>query len=207
MRAGPLPAAAMRCRSSPTAAAIGSSGRLQSTGRHSPRTSLPPGLVNGGPPCDGDLTGTPTRAGTYAFTVQIRPGDNGFGQQAGPSGTQQLTITIGTGSSDRLALSGTLLGSARLNMECNVDEPVMTFYASDANSGATYTVTETSTGTVLHTFTGIGESPTGQGNYILFAVPASTAATFPSGTNEGSITVTDTVGGSATIPVRKASGC
>ena len=53
------------------------------------------------PVCEWTITGTPTQAGTYSFTVQITPQPNNLGQSAGPSGTQQLTITIGTGSSDR----------------------------------------------------------------------------------------------------------
>jgi hypothetical protein len=64
--------------------------------------SLPPGLQlasqNGDP---WTITGTPAKAGTYAFTVQITASNtNG---PYGPSATQQLTITIGTGSSDRPA--------------------------------------------------------------------------------------------------------
>jgi hypothetical protein len=169
-------------------------------------TGLPPGLQNGNPPCGGAIAGTPTKAGTYTVTATITPGDNESGQQAGPSGTQQLTITIGTGSSDRLVLNGTVDGQVRLNMECGDSEPIMTFYAADANYGATYTVTETSTGKQLDTFTGTTESQLG--DYILFDVPYSTAITFPSGTtSEGSITVTDTAGGSATLPVRRETGC
>jgi hypothetical protein len=41
---------------------------------------------------------SPTRAGTYPFTVQFTPTQDIGG---GPSGTQRLTITTGTGSSDR----------------------------------------------------------------------------------------------------------
>jgi hypothetical protein len=70
--------------------------------------SLPPGLqldeqfnVN-----YWTIWGTPTRAGTYAFTMQITPWNNNAGGIAGPSGTQQLTITIGTGNSDRPAEIG-----------------------------------------------------------------------------------------------------
>ncbi|HXZ71647.1 MAG TPA: putative Ig domain-containing protein, partial [Streptosporangiaceae bacterium] len=70
--------------------------------------SLPPGLQlasqNGDP---WTITGTPTTAGTYAFTVQITASNtNG---PYGPSATQQLTITIGTGSSDRRGYTFTRL--------------------------------------------------------------------------------------------------
>jgi hypothetical protein len=64
--------------------------------------SLPPGLQFGEEPgCEYTITGTPTHAGTYSFTVQITPQPDNLGQPAGPSGTQRLTITIGTGKSDR----------------------------------------------------------------------------------------------------------
>jgi hypothetical protein len=68
--------------------------------------SLPPGLQFGEPDCEWTITGTPTQAGTYFFTVQITPQLNNLGQPAGPSGTQQLSITIGTGGSDRLVIRG-----------------------------------------------------------------------------------------------------
>lgn len=52
------------------------------------------------------IWGTLTQAGTYAFTVQVTPWDNNAGGIVGPSGTQQLTITIGTGHSDRPLIRG-----------------------------------------------------------------------------------------------------
>jgi len=63
--------------------------------------SLPPGLQLGGNTsfgeyCDNIISGTPTSAGTYPFTVTTQA-------QSGSPETQQLTITIGTGKSDRLA--------------------------------------------------------------------------------------------------------
>jgi hypothetical protein len=146
-------------------------------------TGLPPGLQNANPPCNGDISGTPTKAGTYTVTVTMTPGANGFGQQAGPAGMQQFTIAIGTGRSDRLVLRGAAQegSSARLNMGCGTDEPIMSFYASDANSSATYTVTQTSTGTLLHTFTGTTEAANGQGSGVAFAVPLSIAGAIVGG--------------------------
>src|SRR6516165_10025433 len=67
--------------------------------------SLPPGLQLSLPSSEWTVTGTPTQAGTYAFTVQFTPTqDDPFG---GGPGTQQLTITIGTGGSDRLTAIAT----------------------------------------------------------------------------------------------------
>jgi hypothetical protein len=159
--------------------------------------SLPPGLQVGEPDCTWLITGTPTKAGMYAFTVQITPQPNNLGQPAGPSGTQQLTITIGTGRSDRLVLD-----SARLNLECGGYEPVLQLQASDANSGATYTITATATGKQIATYTGSSASPDPAA--VDFAV--SSPGAFPSKTNQ-SVTVTDSLGGSATIPVSVRSGC
>jgi len=159
--------------------------------------SLPPGLQLGLPGAGTSISGTPTRAGTYSFAVQLANVNDASGQIEGPTGTQRLTITIGTGRSDRLVLE-----SARLNLECGSYEPLMQLFQSDANSGATYTVTVTSTGERIHGFTGSSESPTGVD--IRFAVPS---GTFPFGTHPGSITVTDTLGDSATFPVTQSSGC
>jgi len=102
--------------------------------------SLPPGLQLTGPTfgqvCNNIISGTPTTAGTYPFTVQVQAQGNGSGQP-GPSSTQQLTITIGTGSSDRLANA-----SASYNVHTN--KLFVGFY--DANIGALYSVTVTATG-------------------------------------------------------------
>jgi hypothetical protein len=159
--------------------------------------SLPPGLQLGEPDCTFQITGTPTEAGTYAFTVQITPQPNSLGQPAGPSGTQQLTITVGTGSSDRLVLE-----TARLNLGCGTDEPELQLQASDANSGATYTITATATGTRIVAYTGSSASA----DPAAINYPVSSPSAFPSRTGQ-SVTVTDTLGGSATIPVTVRSGC
>jgi hypothetical protein len=117
--------------------------------------SLPPGLQLGEPDCTWLITGTPTKAGTYVFTVQITPQPNNLGQPAGPAGTQQLTITIGTGSSDRLML----LSASWNNGACSGLPPELKLKQSDANSGATYTVTVAASGKQVATFTGSSASP------------------------------------------------
>jgi hypothetical protein len=102
--------------------------------------SLPPGLQFGEPDCEYLISGTPTKAGTYSLTVQITPQPNSLGQIPGPSGTQQLTITIGSGSSDRLA-----------NVAAAFNGHLFKVFVSgyDVNTSALYSVSITSTGQVL----------------------------------------------------------
>ena len=101
--------------------------------------SLPPGLqiVDPGLCSEWIITGTPTQAGTYPFTVQITPTQDGGG---GPPGTQQLTITIGTGSSDRPLITGASWNGHFSSLSVN---------GYDANVGASWSVSVTSTGRVL----------------------------------------------------------
>ena len=101
--------------------------------------SLPPGLQLGDPGVCSEwtITGTPTQAGTYPFTVQITPTQDGGG---GPPGTQQLTITIGTGHSDRPLITGA---------GWNVHTSILGVNGYDANVGARWSVSVTSTGRVL----------------------------------------------------------
>ena len=154
--------------------------------------SLPPGLQLGEPICEWTITGTPTQAGTYSFTVQITPQPNNLGQSAGKSGTQQLTITIGTGKSDRLVLARAVWSVHKVGQPLQIQ-------GFDANSGATYKAVATATGKKIGTFTESSASPDGT---ILqnFSVPPASGI-FPSETNPGSVTVTDSLGGSAIIPV------
>ena len=103
--------------------------------------SLPPGLQLSGPTafgqdCNNIISGTPTTAGTYPFTVKIQAQGNGSGTP-GPSGTQNLTITIGTGKSDRLANVGASYNE-------HTGKLAVSFY--DANIGALYSVTVAKTG-------------------------------------------------------------
>ena len=99
--------------------------------------SLPPGLQFGEPGCEWTVTGTPTQAGTYAFTVQITPQPNNLGQIPGPSGTQQLTVTIGAGHSDR-----PVVHASWRNYQLVVG-------GYDANVSAHWSVYKTSTGQAL----------------------------------------------------------
>ena len=98
--------------------------------------SLPPGLTFGEPICEWTITGTPTKAGTYAFTLQITPQP---GLIPEPSGTQQLTITIGTGTSDRPVVGAGYNGHT-FHLE---------FTGYDANVSALWSASVTSTGEVL----------------------------------------------------------
>jgi hypothetical protein len=147
--------------------------------------SLPPGLQLSGPTfgaaCNNIISGTPTTAGTYPFTVKVQAQGNGSGQP-GPSSTQQLTITIGTGSSDRLANV-----SASYNVHTN--KLFVGFY--DANIGALYSVTVTKTGkqvfppqTLVLGAGGLGPSKG--------TAPCSRGCT---------LTVTNSLGSSATVPL------
>jgi hypothetical protein len=104
--------------------------------------SLPPGLqldnqfnIN-----NWTIDGTPTQAGTYAFTVQVTPWNNNAGGIVGPSGTQRLTITIGTGHSDRAVIKGA---------GWNGHTGVLAISGWDANISALWSVSVTSTGRVL----------------------------------------------------------
>ena len=151
--------------------------------------SLPPGLVLGEPICEWTIAGTPTHAGTYAFTVQIAPQPNNLGQPAGPSGTQQFTVTVGTGTSDRLHLAGATWFPRTVNKDLQI-------VGFDANAGATYTAYVTSTGKEIGTFT---ESASRDDGSFLSSFSVSPNAGILSETNPGTITVKDSLGGSATI--------
>jgi hypothetical protein len=99
--------------------------------------TLPPGLqFSLSSSGEWTVTGTPTQAGTYPFTVQVTPTQDAPGG-AGPSGTQQLSITIGTGSSDRLTVTGVLYQGHQFRLYVN---------GFDVNISAQYSVYKTSTG-------------------------------------------------------------
>jgi hypothetical protein len=145
--------------------------------------SLPPGLRLGEPICEWEITGTPTKPGTYNFTVQIAPQPNNRGQSVGPDGTQQFSITIGTGTADRLLLTG-----ASWSPFCRQNLQVRGF---DVNNAATYTISVTSTGVKLANFTEATPNNGGDGSFL---------QNFHETINLNNLTVTDSLGGTATIP-------
>jgi hypothetical protein len=150
--------------------------------------SLPPGLQFGDSGCEDIISGTPAQAGTYAFTVQITPQVNNLGQPAGPSGTAQLTITIGTGGSDRLAnVVARYLGHPGF----------LGVTGFDVNVGALYSVYVTSTGKVIFP----PQSPPGLGFYgIDGRWELGKIVPDPCGrTNSCDLTVTDSLGSSITV--------
>jgi hypothetical protein len=79
--------------------------------------SLPPGLQLTLPSSEWTVTGTPARAGTYPFTVQFTPTQD-IAPNGGPSGTQQLTITIGT-VPDSITVTDNLGGIATIPVTVN----------------------------------------------------------------------------------------
>jgi hypothetical protein len=101
--------------------------------------ALPPGLQLSAPSTEWTVTGTPTQAGTYSFTVQFTP-DGDIAPGGGPSGTQQLSITIGTRGSDRLTVTGVIYNRHQGRLYVN---------GFDVNTSALYSVHKTSTGKLV----------------------------------------------------------
>jgi len=145
--------------------------------------SLPPGLqldntFNGN---YWTIDGTPTQAGTYAFTVQISPNQAG----GGPSTTQQLTITVGTGHSDRAVIKGA---------GWDVHTGVLAISGWDANISALWSVSVTSTGRVI--FSNLPSRTTYPIDGFLI-VNYKTGS--PCGVSSCQLTVTNSLGSSITV--------
>ena len=147
--------------------------------------SLPPGLQLGEPICEWEITGTPTRAGTYSFTVKISPGINNLGQAVGPDGFQQFTITIGTGSADRLLVFGATWYPTKYILQVS---------GFDVNNGATYYIYVASTGALLATITQRTPVNGGDGSFGLSQHRTNAAGLNP-------LIVTDSLGSSVTVPL------
>ena len=149
--------------------------------------SLPPGLQLSLPDTEWTVTGTPTRAGTYPFSVQFTPTQDIGG---GPSGTQQLTITIGTGSSDRPVVTGAIYQGHQSRLYVD---------GFDVNISALYSVYATSTGKLLIPAQANGSA----WDDGLLALTASVPD--PCGTlNSCNITLKDSLGSSVTVTLPPA---
>jgi len=105
-----------------------------------------------------------------------------IGQSGPTTGSQQLAVTIGTGSSDRLVLTGAGWNGHTRRLS-------VTGY--DANAGALYSLSVTKTGKQI-----IAPSPAPGG----FTGMAKSATPYPCPTASGcGLTVTDSLGTSATV--------
>jgi hypothetical protein len=149
--------------------------------------SLPPGLqlnTTFNEYGDWAIDGTPTQAGTYAFTLQITPWNSNEGGIVGPSGTQQLTITVGTGHSDRAQIR-----SATWNEHYSG----LAISGWDANIGALWSVSVTSTGRVL-----ISNQ---RAAYVAFdgSLVLKTTTGYPCPVGGCDLTVTNNLGSTATV--------
>ena len=151
--------------------------------------SLPPGLQLSLPSTEWTVTGTPTQAGTFSFTVQFTPTqDTPTG--GGPPGTQQLTITIGTGSSDRLLVTGTAYNGHQFRLYVD---------GFDVNTSALYSVYKTSTGKLV-----IPAQPNNSAWHDGFLALTANVAD-PCGTlNACQITLKDSLGSSVTVTLPPA---
>ena len=132
--------------------------------------SLPPGLTEEGYAAESAIVfGTPTKTGTYEFTLQTT--DN-----AGATATQAFSITIGSGNLDRVVAT---------TADYTTEGGKLVIDALDANTVATLTVSVTSTGTQIGTLNTFG---TGGYDATIYVEP-----------NPVNITVTSSLGGSGTL--------
>jgi hypothetical protein len=144
--------------------------------------SLPPGLRLALPDVEWMILGTPTKAGTYTFTIQIHA------LAGGPDSLEQFSITIGGGSSDKLVIAGAsyLVKFVRLQVA-----------GFDVNVGATYTVYSgkgADLGTLRFVNSGDGEPFDGDGRLV------SNFPISPPNLQE-TVTVKDSLGSSVTVPI------
>lgn len=145
------------------------------------RGSLPPGLKLELPDAEWMITGTPTRAGTYTFMIQV------VALAGGPDGYQQFSITIGAGGSDNLEA---------IAAEYNEKLEYTRVGGFDVNIGATYTAYNTATGAKIGTLqevnSGDGQPFDGDGKLV---------GTFRAVPIPQEVTVKDSLGASVTVPV------
>jgi Putative Ig domain len=132
--------------------------------------SLPPGLTEEVFASQSAIVfGTPTKTGTYDFTLQTT--DN-----AGATARQAFSITIGSGSLDRVVAT---------TANYTTEGGKLVIDALDANTIATLTVSVTSTGQKIGVLNSFGS---GEFDSTFFVSP-----------NPKNITVTSSLGGSGTL--------
>jgi hypothetical protein len=147
--------------------------------------SLPAGLRLALPNTEWMILGTPTKAGTYTFTIRIHA------IAGGPDSFEQFSITIGAGNADNLVIGGAfyLVKFVRLNVG-----------GFDVNVGATYTVYNATTGKKLMNLpevnSGDGEPFDGDGRLLGNVQISSLTDPIPE-----KVTVRDSLGSSVTVPV------
>jgi len=146
--------------------------------------SLPAGLTFANEYGEGILSGTPTKAGTNSFTLQVTD------TSGGGSVSQAFTIAIGTGNLDQVNITKAVYyKNASYQQKLQI-------IASDANTSDTLTAYVTSTGQQigLPEVGGFGDTFSG------------TFGGAFAGSNPSTITIKSSLGGTATSPVTVCPG-
>ncbi len=147
--------------------------------------SLPAGLTFDNEYGEGVLSGTPTKAGTSSFTVQVTD------TSGGGTVSQAFTIAIGTGSLDQVSIT-----TAYYYLNASYHHKLF-IVGFDANTGVTLTAYMTSTGQE------IGQLEDGSGEF-----QSTFSGTFGalSGSAPSTITVKSSLGGTATSALTGPAG-
>jgi hypothetical protein len=143
--------------------------------------SLPAGLTFNNEYGEGVLSGTPTKAGTSSFTLQVTD------TSGGGTVSQAFTIAIGTGNLDQVVITTAVY---YLNASYH---HILHIVGFDANTGVTLTANVTSTGQKIGQ---LEDPPSGefQSNF------SGTIDAF-NGSNPSTITIKSSLGGTATSAV------
>jgi hypothetical protein len=146
--------------------------------------SLPAGLTFDNEGVEVVLSGTPTKAGTSSFTVQVTD------PYGGGTVSQAFTIAIGTGNLDQVTITKAVY------YKNHSYQQKLQIIASDANTSATLTAYVTSTGQQigLPEVGGFGDTFSGMFGGAF------------TGSNPSTITIKSSLGGTATSPVTVCPG-
>ena len=146
--------------------------------------SLPAGLTFNNEYGEGVLSGTPTKAGTSSFTLQVTD------TSGGGTVSQAFTIAIGTGNLDQVNIT------TALYYKNHSYQQKLEIIASDTNTSATLTAYVTSTGQQLGLPAVGGIHDTFSGTF---------GGAF-NGSNPSTITIKSSLGGTATSAVTVCPG-